>query len=178
MLDELFIRGGPVLYVLFLLTLIIAFLFINKYLYIFNKSQKLIEESIKDFSDKYPPATTDFKFVKETVIASIKRESNKNLKVLEGFIGMCPMIGLLGTVYGMIEVFEVLSFLGTGNPRAMSSGVAMATIPTMSGMVITIFGLYFRQDIVSRINKISDSLYDNLKEVGYKLWEDDLEINL
>ena len=169
MLDELFIRGGPVLYVLFLLTLIIAFLFINKYLYIFNKSQKLIEESIKDFSDKYPPATTDFKFVKETVIASIKRESNKNLKVLEGFIGMCPMIGLLGTVYGMIEVFEVLSFLGTGNPRAMSSGVAMATIPTMSGMVITIFGLYFRQDIVSRINKISDSLYDNLKEVGYKL---------
>ena len=37
---------------------------------------------------------------------------------------MCPMIGLLGTVYGMIEVFEVLSFLGTGNPRAMSSGVA------------------------------------------------------
>ena len=109
MLDELFIRGGPVLYVLFLLTLIIAFLFINKYLYIFNKSQKLIEESIKDFSDKYPPATTDFKFVKETVIASIKRESNKNLKVLEGFIGMCPMIGLLGTVYGMIEVFEVLA---------------------------------------------------------------------
>ena len=82
---------------------------------------------------------------------------------------MCPMIGLLGTVYGMIEVFEVLSFLGTGNPRAMSSGVAMATIPTMSGMVITIFGLYFRQDIVSRINKISDSLYDNLKEAGYKL---------
>ena len=178
MLDELFIRGGPVLYVLFLLTLIIAFLFINKYLYIFNKSQKLIEESIKDFSDKYPPATTDFKFLKEKVIASIKRESNKNLKVLEGFIGMCPMIGLLGTVYGMIEVFEVLSFLGTGNPRAMSSGVAMATIPTMSGMVITIFGLYFRQDIVSRINKISDSLYDNLKEAGYKLWEDDLEINL
>ena len=47
MLDELFIRGGPVLYVLFLLTLIIAFLFISKYLYIFNKSQKLIEESIK-----------------------------------------------------------------------------------------------------------------------------------
>ena len=56
------------------------------------------------------------------------------------------MIGLLGTVYGMIEVFEVLSFLGTGNPRAMSSGVAKATIPTMASMVITLFGLYFRQD--------------------------------
>ena len=69
----------------------------------------------------------------------------------------------------MIEVFEVLSFLGTGNPRAMSSGVAMATIPTMSGMVITVFGLYFRQDLVSRIDSISVSLNQLLKERGYVL---------
>ena len=69
----------------------------------------------------------------------------------------------------MIEVFEVLSFLGTGNPRAMSSGVAMATIPTMSGMVITVFGLYFRQDLVSRIESISTSLNLMLKERGYVL---------
>ena len=46
------------------------------------------------------------------------------------------MLGLLGTVYGMIEVFEVLAVLGTGNPRAMSTGVAKATIPTMAGMTI------------------------------------------
>ena len=82
---------------------------------------------------------------------------------------MCPMIGLLGTVYGMVEVFEVLSFLGTGNPRAMSSGVAMATIPTMSGMVITLFGLYFYQDINGRISKLSKSFKDSLIDEGYKL---------
>ena len=82
---------------------------------------------------------------------------------------MCPMIGLLGTVYGMIEVFEVLSFLGTGNPRAMSSGVAMATIPTMSGMVITLFGLYFYQDITGRIDNLSKNFKVDLQSEGYKL---------
>ena len=79
------------------------------------------------------------------------------------------MIGLLGTVYGMIEVFEVLSFLGTGNPRAMSSGVAMATIPTMAGMVITLFGLYFYQDINGRVDNLSKDFKVTLKSAGYKL---------
>ena len=90
-----------------------------------------------------------------------------SLKLLDGLIGMCPMIGLLGTVYGMIEVFEVLSFLGTGNPRAMSSGVAKATIPTMASMVITIFSLYFRQDITGRIDKISKDIVVTFKRRGY-----------
>ena len=77
------------------------------------------------------------------------------------------MIGLLGTVYGMIEVFEVLSFLGTGNPRAMSSGVAKATIPTMASMVITIISLYFRQDITGRMTNFSSDLMKVFKQRGY-----------
>ena len=77
------------------------------------------------------------------------------------------MIGLLGTVYGMIEVFEVLSFLGTGNPRAMSSGVAKATIPTMASMVITLFGLYFRQDIGTRLEKSNNEIKNLIKTRGY-----------
>jgi biopolymer transport protein ExbB len=77
------------------------------------------------------------------------------------------MIGLLGTVYGMIEVFEVLSFLGTGNPRAMSSGVAKATIPTMASMVITLFGLYFRQDLAQRLDKSTNEIRSILKNRGY-----------
>ena len=178
MLDELFIRGGPVLYILFGLTFLIFTLLVDKYLFIFVQSKTWVNAKFTSFVNSNPPSSTKYKFVEATLISNVKRKTASNIKVLDGLIGMTPMIGLLGTVYGMIEVFEVLSFLGTGNPRAMSSGVAMATIPTMSGMVITIFGLYFRQDIVSRINKISDSLYDNLKEAGYKLWEDDLEINL
>ena len=169
MLEELFVRGGPVLYLLFLLSGLIFYLLVDKYVFIFFKSKNFLISSVDDFSNEYSPNNTDYRFIQNTLISSVKREANKNIKILDGFIGMCPMIGLLGTVYGMIEVFEVLSFLGTGNPRAMSSGVAMATIPTMSGMVITVFGLYFRQDLISRIESISVLLNSLLKEKGYTL---------
>ena len=169
MLEELFVRGGPVLYLLFLLSGLIFYLLVDKYIFIFFKSKKFLINSVDSFSNQHSPGDTDYRFIQNTLISSIKREANKNIKILDGFIGMCPMIGLLGTVYGMIEVFEVLSFLGTGNPRAMSSGVAMATIPTMSGMVITVFGLYFRQDLISRIESISVLLNSLLKEKGYTL---------
>ena len=85
------------------------------------------------------------------------------------------MLGLLGTVYGMIEVFEVLSFLGTGNPRAMSSGVAKATIPTMASMVITLFGLYFRQDLTSKIQNSNSDLKNLIKKRGYSYWDVKIE---
>ena len=171
MLDELFIRGGPVLYILFLLTALIFYILVDKYIFIFFKSKEYLRLVMKDFAQDNPPESTEYKFIQNTLISSVRREANKNIKILDGFIGMCPMIGLLGTVYGMIEVFEVLSFLGTGNPRAMSSGVAMATIPTMSGMVITVFGLFmstpvsFTKEVVT-IKKIS--MMNTMSIIGVK----------
>ena len=155
MLDELFIRGGPVLYVLFFITLLIFYILIDKYNFLLLNSKDWLNNQLSKFKEEFPPESTDFKIVDRVLLSSTTREFKSNIKILQGLISMCPMIGLLGTVYGMIEVFEVLSFLGTGNPRAMSSGVAMATIPTMSGMVITLFGLYFYQDMNGRIENLS-----------------------
>ena len=49
----------------------------------------------------------------------------------------------------------------------MSSGVAKATIPTMASMVITLFGLYFRQDLTQRINKTTEQMKLLIKQKGY-----------
>jgi biopolymer transport protein ExbB len=51
------------------------------------------------------------------------------------------VLGLLGTVTGMIQVFDVVAVLGTGNARALASGITMATLPTMVGMTVSIIGL-------------------------------------
>jgi biopolymer transport protein ExbB len=95
-------------------------------------------------------------------MASIKKVSSKNIRLLEGLLGMCPMLGLLGTVYGMIEVFDVLAVMGSGNPRAMSTGVAKATIPTMAGMTVALSGLYFRFDLNNRIEVYENNLVNLL----------------
>ena len=167
MLDELFIKGGPVLYLLFLVSFLIFYILVKKYTFIFIDKTEWKGKKLDIYIKDNPPELTNLKYVEKTFISEMKRTSNSNIKLLDGLIGMCPMIGLLGTVYGMIEVFEVLSFLGTGNPRAMSSGVAKATIPTMASMVISLFGLYFRQDLTYRISKYIDEANLIFKSKGY-----------
>ena len=66
---------------------------------------------------------------------------NKDFYMIQTLIALCPVLGLLGTVTGMIEVFDVVSFFGTGNARALASGITKATLPTMTGMAISILGL-------------------------------------
>ena len=65
----------------------------------------------------------------------------KDFGTIQILITICPVLGLLGTVTGMIEVFDVVSFFGTGNARALASGITKATLPTMTGMAISIVGL-------------------------------------
>ena len=141
MLDELFIRGGPVLYVLFFITLLIFYILIDKYNFLVFQSNEWRNNKLSEFKKEFPPETTDYKVVDRILLSSISRESKSNIKILQGLISMCPMIGLLGTVYGMIEVFDVVSFFGTGNARALASGITKATLPTMTGMAISIVGL-------------------------------------
>jgi len=78
-------------------------------------------------------------------------------------IGLCPLFGLLGTVTGMIHVFDVMAVTGTGNARAMASGISQATIPTMAGMVIAIAGLYFNKLIEEWVDDETHLLTDLLK---------------
>ena len=79
---------------------------------------------------------------KQMSLADINLLKNKNINQIKGLVALCPLLGLLGTVTGMIEVFDVMAYTGTGNPRAMASGVSKATLPTMTGLVISISGLF------------------------------------
>lgn len=56
-------------------------------------------------------------------------------------IKVCPLLGLLGTVLGMLEVFDALAATGSNNPRSMAAGVSKATVSTLAGMVVAIVGL-------------------------------------
>jgi biopolymer transport protein ExbB len=77
------------------------------------------------------------------MISELSEKLNHSLAYIKTLVAICPLLGLLGTVTGMINVFDVMALAGNGNPRAMASGVSMATIPTMAGMVAALSGLYF-----------------------------------
>jgi biopolymer transport protein ExbB len=73
----------------------------------------------------------------------MREKLNAGLGLIKTLVALCPMLGLLGTVTGMIEVFDVMAIAGSGNTRGMASGVSKATLPTMAGMVAALSGMLF-----------------------------------
>ncbi len=102
-------------------------------------------------------------FIREAIISEAKISMNKTVSTISVLIALCPLLGLLGTVTGMIHVFDVMAVTGSGNARAMASGVSQATIPTMAGMVIAITGLYFSKLIEQKVSEETHHLTDLLK---------------
>jgi biopolymer transport protein ExbB len=85
--------------------------------------------------------------IQQKEISRLRHRLGWSIYLIRTLIALCPLLGLLGTVTGMIQVFDVLGFSGTGNPRAMAAGVSKATIPTMSGLVVALSGLYFSSNL-------------------------------
>ncbi|TXR52136.1 MotA/TolQ/ExbB proton channel family protein [Reinekea thalattae] len=72
---------------------------------------------------------------------------NQHLNLIKLLIAICPLLGLLGTVTGMISVFDLMASQGNSEPRLMASGISLATLPTMAGMVCALTGLFVHAQI-------------------------------
>lgn len=83
--------------------------------------------------------------IRRGILSEAKISLERSMGVIKMLIAICPMLGLLGTVTGMIQVFDVMAVTGSGNARALASGISQATISTMAGMVIAIAGLYVQK---------------------------------
>lgn len=75
---------------------------------------------------------------------------------------LCPLLGLLGTVTGMIAVFDGLAMSGANQERAMADGVARATLPTMVGMAVAVAGLLFATRLEHTIRREDQRLHDRM----------------
>lgn len=101
--------------------------------------------------------------VRGSWLAQAQQQLSGPLRLGKTMVALYPLLGLLGTVSGMIAVFDVLALSGTGNPRGMAAGVWQATLPTMAGMVLAITGL-FSQARLERIARLAlDRLADQLR---------------
>ena len=71
---------------------------------------------------------------------------------------VAPLMGLLGTVIGMIETFDVISLFGTGNAKAMAGGISVALVTTQSGLVVAIPGLFVSGFLARRSRRLESAL--------------------
>jgi biopolymer transport protein ExbB len=96
--------------------------------------------------------------IRDAMISRMSLKINQNMDLIATLIAVCPLMGLLGTVSGMIEVFQVLSAGGGGDAKQMAGGVSKATIPTMSGMVAALSGV-FANIYLTRIAERENQLF-------------------
>ncbi len=87
------------------------------------------------------------------------------IAVIQVLAGIAPLLGLLGTVTGMITTFNIIAGFGTGNARAMAGGISEALITTQSGLLVAIPGLYMG----SFLKKRAENLKQRLSSIGFYL---------
>ncbi len=78
----------------------------------------------------------------------------KNLGLLGTIASVCPLFGLLGTVFGMIEVFSVITTAGIGEASRLAGGISQALVSTAAGLVVAIPSLIFYRFFLRRVETL------------------------
>ena len=98
--------------------------------------------------------------IRRGMISRLNVAMNANLGVLRVLVPLCPLLGLLGTVTGMLEVFDSMAARGSADARTMASGVSQAMVCTMTGLAVSVSGLYpvfyFTQRVKVQTELLSD----------------------
>jgi biopolymer transport protein ExbB len=159
---ELLEIGGPVLLLLFGLALALWFLLIERFWFLARIFPQRLILCVEEWQARLDCQSWHARQLREAKLSREAMELRRYLPQIKSLVALCPLLGLLGTVVGMIHVFDTLAVTGTGNARAMASGVSKATLPTMAGMVIAISGLYFSSRLEHRVQDRLDKLRDEL----------------
>ncbi|MDH5465397.1 MAG: MotA/TolQ/ExbB proton channel family protein [Thiovulaceae bacterium] len=134
---EFMTKGGSVLWAIFFVSLLSAFVFMQSLINLFINAPILQKKLLNDF------VSNPNNYNRQRLQRHARQEYYYGFTILKFFIALLPLFGLLGTVTGMIDVFDVMSHFGNSNPRLMAAGVAKAIIPTMTGMALAVLGLIF-----------------------------------
>lgn len=102
------------------------------------------------------------KQIREKLISQARMQINQYLPIIKTMVALCPLLGLLGTVTGMIEVFNIMAVTGGGDAKSMAGGVSRATIPTMAGMVAALSGVFANTYLMRVADRQGQFLEDNL----------------
>ena len=135
-------QGGPVLWLIAILVFFMWGMILERIWYLSHGHNSYIDKLANQWNSRKDKTSWYALQVREKLIPQAKFEINKNLSMIQTCIMLAPLFGLLGTVTGMIEVFQVMAFSGGGDARAMAGGVSKATLPTMAGMVVALSGVF------------------------------------
>ncbi len=100
----------------------------------------------------------DVQTLSSAIYLALKARLQRNLWILDTIVTAAPLLGLLGTILGIIETFTTLATSGVSDPKGVSAGIGTALLATALGIAIALFGLAFLNHFHDRVDRISEHL--------------------
>ena len=155
-------RGGPVLWLIALLLFVKWSLMFERLWFLNTVHKKNTAAALSEWEKRSDKKSWHAHAVRQELVSRVSLDLKSPIPMIEALVVVCPLLGLLGTVTGMIEVFYVMAVTGGGDAKQMSGGVAKATIPTMAGMVAALSGLFFSSRLEAKAKMARETLVDSL----------------
>ncbi len=161
-LRSFFELGGPVLFFILIATTIMWTFIIERFWFFTRVMPRLKKAVVDEWEARTDTTSWHAARIRDLLLSELAVQARQFLPVIKSIMALLPLLGLSGTVYGMIQVFDIMAFHGTGNARLMAGGVSQATIPTMAGLVAALSGLYLNVVLERRAEREVGSLEDLL----------------
>lgn len=148
-----FTRGGSAVVAVFVVSTLMWYLIIERYWFLVRGYPRLAAETARRWkarSDRHDWAAHR---IRDAMIADLSVAGARHLALIDVFIVVLPMLGLLGTVLGMIATFESMTIGGTGNVRQLTAGIDHALVSTLCGLVTALSGWYLAADLHQRYER-------------------------
>ncbi len=160
--SSLLLAGGWVMVAILALSVLMWVLILDRYLFFFRHRGELVRDAVTVWTGAVGASPQLNRRLRESLTASFHGRLASWLITIQVITAVLPLLGLLGTVGGMIQTFEVMTVFGTGNVRGMADGISQALITTMAGLMTALAGMYFAGDLSSRIERETERLREHL----------------
>jgi biopolymer transport protein ExbB len=135
-------KGGVFVIGIFLCGLLLWTLTIERYWYFSRVLPKQAEEYLSLWRARTDHTSWCARSIRQALISKLNLGMASNQTLLKTLVPLAPLLGLIGTVSGMLKVFESMALLGSADARTMATGVSEAMICTLTGLAVSISGLY------------------------------------
>lgn len=135
-------RGGDVLLVISATIFLMWALILDRFIYLSGEHPLRTRETIARWHERKDRGSWHSERIYEALVADLGMRLQRGIPMIKTLAALCPLLGLLGTVLGMIRIFETAALLGNSSPRTTAGGVSMAIVTTMAGMVGALSGIF------------------------------------
>ncbi|MBL6717317.1 MAG: MotA/TolQ/ExbB proton channel family protein [Pseudomonadales bacterium] len=154
-------RGGPVLPLIAALTFVMWTMIFERFWFFRTEFKTIVDSTIQEWEGREERRSWSAHAIREAMISQASEKIRGTLPLIQTCVALAPLLGLMGTVTGMVAVFDAMATQG-GNARSMASGVSMATIPTMAGMVASLSGVLATTFLQGKVDRETELFEDHL----------------